>query len=193
MPRDVSTPTSASLAVIACLLAGPAEASRLRELLGDTSGAKAPPLSLDAKQRALDDIIFATPQNTLRMDMDRPVTPWGPQPYDWGGMITGYEERVRKSAGKRVEIRGTCISACTMLLGAKDVCVDKQAMLWFHAAYETGTKKISEPGNAALVSHWPAPVRDWAARTGALKSVEFTLRRALTGVELVAMGVPACK
>ena len=124
------------------------------------------------------------------MDPDRPVKPWGPPPYDQGGLIRDYRARAKKL--DRVEIRGTCVSACTMYLAVRGVCVDKYALLWFHAAHDPDTRKISAAGNAALVAHWPAPVRDWAARVGALGSVSFTWRRTLSGVELIAMGVPAC-
>ena len=153
-----------------------------------TSRAIVRPVELDPPMRQF---AFGPPLRTDLMDPDRPVTPWGPKPYDGGGLLRDYAARVKKVA--RAEIRGTCVSACTMYLAARDVCVDKQALLWFHAAYDPHTRKISATGNAALVSHWPAPVRDWAARVGALGSVSFTWRRTLSGVGLIAMGVADCR
>lgn len=145
------------------------------------------PVELDPQMR---EFAFGPSLRTERMDPNRPVKPWGPAPYDWGGLIRDYGARVKKLG--RVEIRGTCVSACTMYLAVRGVCVDKYALLWFHAAFDLGTGRISPAGSAELRAHWPKPVRDWAARVGALESVTFTWRRALSGVELIAMGVPAC-
>lgn len=53
---------------------------------------------------------------------------------DFGGNIRLYGKRIdRMSAnGDRVEIRGFCISACTMYTGMKNVCVERGVSFKFH-------------------------------------------------------------
>ena len=206
MRRNVSTRTSVSLLALSLLAAscGPANADRLRELLGLRPGSSPPILSLrddytppppppKTSQSALDAIIFGPSQNTPLMDLDRPVRPWGPPPHDMGGFVRDYVAKVRAVGAARIEIRGSCVSSCTIFLGAQNVCVDRRAMLWFHAAHDRETRQISAEGNRMLAAYWPKPVQDWAKMVRAQESVDFTLRRALTGVELHAMGLPDCR
>lgn len=120
--------------------------------------------------------------------------PFGPPPYDGGGLIPAYQTRIRQAdaQGAQVEIRGTCVSACTMWLGARNVCVHPDAMLWFHAARKSGTRRISRFGNDVMSSYWPPAVRKWADRAGVLDSLDFTQGHVLTGADLIPMGFPAC-
>lgn len=136
-------------------------------------------------------IMFGPSQNTRLMDLDRPVTPWGPQPVDWGGRVSLYRDKVRVS--EKAEIKGTCVSACTMFLGAKNVCVHHDAMVWFHSAFNPTTHTVSRAGNEEMSKHWPPQVRDWALKVGVFNTTDFTWRKVLTGVELIAMGVAPCK
>src|SRR5437588_8350900 len=60
---------------------------------------------------------------------------------DTGGQIGPYLAKYRalKASGERVEIDGTCASACTMLLGIiprNRICVTPQASLVFHSAWD---------------------------------------------------------
>jgi len=117
------------------------------------------------------------------------------RPLDRGGRIGDYVERVIAAAGQRHEIRGDCMSACTIWLGHKGSCVAPDAVLWFHAATDSlramhddnPWRSISERGAAALLAWYPprvkAVVRPW------LNSPEF---RTLSGEELIRLGVPAC-
>lgn len=170
----------------------------MEQYLGDTSTADQffdfrPP-----KPRPAPDLsgwVLGPPKSSPEiMNFDRPVRPWGPKPVDLGGSVFEYMARIKRmnATGARKEIRGTCVSACTMYLAVKNVCVAKDALLWFHSAHYNG-KQISEFGNRILEAHWPDRVRDWAERNKAAWRIEFTLGRALSGVQLVAMGVPACK
>ncbi len=180
----------AAAAAVLCALAA-AGGPNHRDVERGEVGARPPPPP-DMRREGVEpqDFAFGPALRSDPVDPDRPVKPWGPAPYDRGGLIREYGARVKKLA--HLEIRGTCLSACTMYLSVPGVCVDKYALLWFHAAFDTETGRTSPAGNAELRAHWPKPVREWAARVGALESVSFTRRRALSGVELIAMGVPAC-
>ena len=125
---------------------------------------------------------------------DTPVVPYGPAPRDWGGRLDAYILKVGEANRRRarVEIRGTCVSACTLFLGANDVCVDGAAMLWFHAAYHPTTRRIDAGATRAMALYWGPKIAAWAKSVGATESLEFTRRRALSGEEAIRLGVRRC-
>lgn len=117
------------------------------------------------------------------------------RPLDRGGRMSDTIARIISASGQRHEIRGDCMSSCTMWLGHRGTCVTPDARLWFHAAQD-GTRAmrdgnpwrtISADGNAALLAWYPqrvrTVVRPW------LQSPEY---RTLTGAQLISLGVPAC-
>lgn len=125
---------------------------------------------------------------------DAPVRPYGPLPHDRGGAIHRYVMTIQDAnvRGDRVEIKGTCVSACTMLLGARDVCVHADAMLWFHAAYNPDTRVIDAGATRKMALYWGAAVTDWARSVGATEGLAFTRRRALSAEEAIRLGVRSC-
>jgi len=128
------------------------------------------------------------------VDPDAPVRPYGPAPRDPGGFLNVYYANVNKSNLFHVdiEIKGTCLSACTVYLGAKNACVHPDAMLWFHAAHDHMTMKIDHAATAQMARYWPPAVRDWARRVGVFESVLFTRRMALTGEDAIKLGARRC-
>jgi hypothetical protein len=113
---------------------------------------------------------------------------------DPGGQIGAYLAKYRalKASGERVEIDGTCASACTMLLGIvprNRLCVTPRASLVFHSASDMqGDQAVTADGNRILWSTYPESVRQWIRRRGGLHSQILTLR----GPELAAM-FPSCQ
>ncbi len=113
---------------------------------------------------------------------------------DPGGQIGSYLSKYQalRLSGERVEIDGTCASACTMLLGTiprNRICVTPRAVLEFHSAWDptpTGGQTISEAGNQILWSTYPGQVRKWISRHGGLGSQIIELR----GPALAAMYQP---
>ncbi len=195
MRAAASIPTSLEIAVLGLLTAfcGPSQATSLQQALGDTSGLLTPAPMWAPPKSGPGDVVFGPEQGVPKMDFAKPVRPWGPEPVDRGGSVSIYRDRVRAMGDAPIRIKGTCISACTMFLGAKNACVDRQAILWFHAAHDKDTQEISPEGNRTMAAMWPQPVKNWAEKVKVTERVEFTRGRALTGVELIAMGVPACK
>jgi hypothetical protein len=53
-----------------------------------------------------------------------------------GGPFTYYDPIVAKynASGEEFRIAGYCRSSCTLFLGIRNVCVERDATLWFHAA-----------------------------------------------------------
>ena len=113
---------------------------------------------------------------------------------DRGGKIGTYIDRYQglRSSGETVIIDGLCASACTMVLGAvprERICVTSQAVLGFHAAWDTGAdgRAITNSGAThMLYSLYPSSVRRWIAARGGLKPQMIFLR----GKELMSMYRP---
>ena len=113
---------------------------------------------------------------------------------DGGGQIGQYLSKYRalRENGDRVEIDGTCASACTMLLGViprNRICVTPRAVLAFHSAWTPTSEgeQISSAGNYYLWSNYPPDVRKWIIQHGGLHSQIIYL----SGPELAAM-YPSC-
>jgi hypothetical protein len=95
---------------------------------------------------------------------------------DHGGNIGEYwsQYTALRNSGQQVVIDGACSSACTMVLGMVPndrICVTKNAVLGFHAAWRPGllwAKVINEPATRTLMNIYPNPIRQWITRHGGL-------------------------
>lgn len=103
---------------------------------------------------------------------------------DRGGQIGEYVysyERIR-DRGEPVVVQGTCLSACTLVLGivpASRMCVENSAMFGFHAAWlpdETGRPQTSALGTQALLKIYPSDIRELIRKRGGLKKKMFFVR-----------------
>jgi hypothetical protein len=89
----------------------------------------------------------------------------------------------------QVIIDGKCSSACTLVLGivpARRICVTKNAVLGFHAAWRPnflGFHVTNEPATRTLMSYYPPPIRQWIARNGGLSDKMLYL----SGRDLLAL------
>jgi hypothetical protein len=110
---------------------------------------------------------------------------------DRGGMVAAYDALAEKFAsnGRKVEIRGYCQSACTILLALPpgQICAHDGAEFWFHQASESGSKRRSDPATSWLMGRYPEPVRAWLDQRGGLTVSWLILR----GAEMRGM-VRAC-
>src|SRR5215475_8711702 len=113
---------------------------------------------------------------------------------DIGGKMGDYAthfQQVRDS-GEPVVIAGTCVSACTMVLGlvpSDRICATHNAVLGFHAAWmfdNSGKRVVSPSGTEDLMRTYPAPLRAWIARHGGLTPKMIYLR----GRDLAAIVQP---
>ena len=113
---------------------------------------------------------------------------------DGGGRIGTYLAKYHalRASGERVEIAGTCASACTMVLGIiprNRICVGPGARLVFHSAWDgAGDQRVAADGNRILLASYPNSVRRWIERHGGLHAKLITL----SGPDLAAM-FPACR
>jgi hypothetical protein len=113
---------------------------------------------------------------------------------DPGGKMQDYTTHFRqvRDSGEPVVISGTCVSACTMVLGlvpSDRICATQDAVLGFHAAWtfdDSGRRVVSASGTQDLMNTYPASVRAWIARRGGLTPRMMYLR----GRDLAAIVAP---
>lgn len=87
--------------------------------------------------------------------------------FDEGGYFDNRAREIKKlnEVGARIEIRGVCISSCTMYLGADNVCVAPNARLGFHGATETffipATPENKLRYDTNIARYYPPNLRGW--------------------------------
>jgi hypothetical protein len=95
--------------------------------------------------------------------------------------------------GQRVEIRGTCLSSCTMYLVLKDrVCVSPQARFGFHGPSRYGlplSAQEFEDWSHAIAAYYPHMLRSWYLSTA---RHDIYRLRWVSGAELIRLGVRRC-
>jgi hypothetical protein len=110
---------------------------------------------------------------------------------DRGGRIGTYVDKYKglRSSGEMVIIDGSCVSACTIVLGSvpsDKICVTPRARLGFHAAWNPGSKgrEITDAeATQHLYSMYPSEVRRWIDERGGLsRRMIFLSGRALAAM-----------
>lgn len=100
-----------------------------------------------------------------------------------------------RSSGTRVEIRGQCASACTMLLGLPNTCVAKSARLGFHGP-QSQYYGISLPPeefeywSQVMADHYPSAIRAWFVSVARQTTMDMIT---ISGSEAIRMGARACQ
>ncbi|MCA0993918.1 hypothetical protein [Alloyangia pacifica] len=172
--------------------------SLLRCLLASLLCLSAPCTGLQAADQTPD----LGPALVLRRDpvLPAPIASAAPDPRvvvrdDAGGPLRPRLRQVQRlrAQGARVELRGRfCNSACTLLLGAGNVCVSPQTRFGFHGPhYLAGTMSADrfDHWSARMAETYPPPLRGWfLSRARFAGPVPLTL----TGAQLIAMGVAPC-
>jgi hypothetical protein len=113
---------------------------------------------------------------------------------DPGGRIETYVGKYQgvRSSGERVIIDGSCVSACTIVLGTVPydrICVTSRARLGFHAAWDPdsrGRKITNLQATQTLYLMYPVEVRRWIDQRGGLTPRMIFL----SGRELASMFRP---
>ena len=110
---------------------------------------------------------------------------------DRGGLVAVYQKAVMQynSENRRVEIRGSCNSACTLALGVKNVCVGKGAIIRWHHAYDSSTGIRRSDITREMLSQIPFKV---AQRVGPYISVDYNEHTTLNYAQLLQLGIADC-
>lgn len=111
---------------------------------------------------------------------------------DGGGLVSDYIKQAQTyaSQGRRVEIRGSCRSACLLALSVPNVCVAPGAVVKAHNAYDEKTGERHAEVTAQMLSYLPAGIRH--ELDGKIED-HYTDASTLTYQELRRLGVAECK
>ena len=88
--------------------------------------------------------------------------------YGRGGSLSDYTGTVQQynASGERFRIRGLCKSACTLFLGIKNVCIERSAVLRFHAG-------LSPISTARMLGSYNAKLRNYLNAGNFMSSSAF--------------------
>jgi hypothetical protein len=96
----------------------------------------------------------------------------------------------------KVEIRGPCLSACTIVLayvGPELLCVAPDGYMAFHAVRSGEKGELMPLETRFLYSIYPEKVRDWIDRHGGWQKLPLNGFWTMYDRELWAMGYPKCQ
>jgi hypothetical protein len=113
---------------------------------------------------------------------------------DRGGLIgqRNREINLLRATGQRVELRGTCLSACTMYLSLPNVCVSPSATFGFHGPTRDGKKLPKQEfdhWSEMMARNYREPLRSWFMSKGRYRTSGYF---ELGGTELIRIGYPSC-
>lgn len=110
---------------------------------------------------------------------------------DGGGLVELYQTKAIQYSmeNRRVEIRGSCRSACILALSVPTVCATPGAVVKAHYAYEKDTKKVRLDVTNDMLNTLPRNIS-----TVIEKNIQknYTEGATLNYSELRELGVPAC-
>ncbi|MFQ1699087.1 hypothetical protein ACJ5NV_00695 [Loktanella agnita] len=114
---------------------------------------------------------------------------------DRGGFIGSRAIEITElnRTGTRVELRGrVCYSACTLYLGADDLCISAGTTFGFHGPSQHGQPlppRQFEHWSQVMASHYNPALRRWFMAQARHRISGYYRFK---GTELIAMGYPAC-
>lgn len=110
---------------------------------------------------------------------------------DGGGVVTSHQDAVYKYnyQHRRVEIRGSCRSACTLALAVNNVCVAPGAVLKWHHAYNPVTGDPVYSVTEEMLSMTPAKIRRVVEPH---IGINYNPKATLTYTDLINLGVKDC-
>jgi hypothetical protein len=137
----------------------------------------------------------------------RPRPPEAPTPDDQrvvvnddgGGLIHEYVTRwtTIASQGAEVEVRGKCVSACTLVtayVSKEKLCFGKNSSLSFHVARKNSSDFNPSPEMTQwMIDQYPADIRGWIAAHGGSEKMPWSGLLMMHAYELWNMGYRKCK
>ena len=91
-----------------------------------------------------------------------------------GGWIKDFQPEIDRanSSGELFRIKGHCQSNCTLFLGLRNVCVERSAMLLFHAGHDR-QRNISAKSTERMLSAYNPALRAYVTANGYMNTLEF--------------------
>jgi len=115
-----------------------------------------------------------------------------------GGEVTAHWQRWMKLAGSGddVEIRGTCASACTLIMAHipnDRLCFGENATLQFHPSRNANTGEPSIETTKWMINQYPQDIRLWIEAKGGIDKMGLLQMWQLDAPELWRMGYRKCE
>jgi len=105
--------------------------------------------------------------------------------YSKGGAYAPFREALARNSasGELFRIRNTCASNCTLFLGLRNVCVERNARLMFHAGHERDdSTAISAVATQRMLDAYNAGLRQYVQSHGFMDKLTFST---LSGARLI--------
>jgi hypothetical protein len=107
-------------------------------------------------------------------------------PYSEGGYLPDFVKIVRQynASGEPFHIQGTCKSACTIFLGIRNACVERDAKLMFHAGHDIAENSTGPDTRASrtMLYRYNEVLRRYLLEGHHMDTEEF---HTLSGAELI--------
>jgi len=107
-------------------------------------------------------------------------------PYSEGGYVPDFLKIVwqHNASGETFRIEGTCKSACTLFLGIRNVCVERDARLMFHAGHDIAENRTGPDTRTsrAMLNRYNEGLRGYLLEGHHMDTEEF---HTLLGSELI--------
>jgi hypothetical protein len=103
--------------------------------------------------------------------------------YGMGGQFARFDPVVEQhnASGELFRIVGHCQSACTVFLGIKNVCVNRNASLLFHAGHDKN-RNISAQYTNHMLDAYNAKLRNYLSSNGYMNTLAF---HTISGADMI--------
>ena len=94
--------------------------------------------------------------------------------FEMGGRYARFDPVVSQynQSGELFRIKGHCQSSCTLFLGIRNVCVDRNATLLFHAAHDRG-QNVSPSLTSHMLGAYNASLRNYVTANHYMETLAF--------------------
>jgi hypothetical protein len=94
--------------------------------------------------------------------------------YQMGGRYARFDPVVSQhnQSGELFRIEGHCQASCTLFLGIRNVCVDRNATLLFHAAHDR-SRNVSPSLTSHMLGAYNARLRHYVTANHYMDTLEF--------------------
>lgn len=103
--------------------------------------------------------------------------------YEMGGNYARFDPVVSQynQSGELFRIEGHCQSSCTLFLGIRNVCVDRNATLLFHSAHDR-SRNVSPSLTTHMLAAYNSSLRSYVTAHHYMDTLEF---HAISGSEMI--------
>jgi hypothetical protein len=111
--------------------------------------------------------------------------------YGMGGQFSRFDPLVAQynQSGELFRIEGHCQSACTLFLAIRNVCIDRTAILLFHAGHDR-SRNVTASSTNHMLSAYNARLRAFVTSNHYMETLEF---HEISGEDMIRkFGYRAC-